>query len=85
MAVLSDLLREKIVQLLETEWSDQFESVACGRQAVRGAVNAIDSYFNDNAAAINNTLPADAKANLTAKQKALLLMYVAAERYGVEV
>jgi len=85
MAVLSDVLRDKIRQALEDGWSSKWESVVSGRQAIREAVNAMDDYMNNNAAAINNSLPADAKANLTTSQKALLLTYVVAERYKVEV
>lgn len=45
------------------------------------AVNALDDFLVNNAAAVNNALPAAAKAGLTTAQKALLLMYVVDKRY----
>ena len=48
---------------------------------LRAAVNAIDDYFETNKTTINNTLPAAAKAAMTTKQKAKLLVYVLARRY----
>ena len=67
-------------------WADwmrdtRIGTVTVSKQDLRAAVNALDQYFSDNAAAINNTLPAAAKAGLTASQKALLLMYVISKRY----
>lgn len=45
------------------------------------AVNALDDFLVNNAAAVNNALPAAAKTGLTTAQKALLLMYVVNKRY----
>lgn len=51
---------------------------------LRAAVNALDTWLNDNAAAANAALPQPARGALTAEQKAALLSYVIARRYLVE-
>lgn len=48
---------------------------------LRAAVDAIDSYLNTNASAINTAIPQPARANLSIPIKALLLMYVVQKRY----
>ena len=80
MAVLSDPDRFDV-------WADYMRDARTGVHAaltkadIRAAVNALDDFFNTNAATINNALPATAKAQLTQTQKALLLMYVISKRY----
>jgi hypothetical protein len=59
--------------------------IAISKSDLRAAVDALDQYFSDNAASINNTLPAAAKAGLTTTQKAILLMVVISKRYLTEV
>lgn len=51
---------------------------------LRAAVNALDTWLNDNAAAANAALPQPARGALTVEQKAALLSYVIARRYLVE-
>lgn len=48
---------------------------------LRAAVDALDDYLETNKTAINNALPAAAKAGMTTKQKAKLLMWVVRQRY----
>jgi hypothetical protein len=48
---------------------------------LRAAVNALDDYFNANAAAINAAIPQPARGALSAAQKARLLQLVVARRY----
>lgn len=50
---------------------------------LRAAVDAADSWAQSNAASFNSALPATARNNLTASQKALLLAYVIMKRYDV--
>lgn len=47
---------------------------------LRAAVDAADQWADDNAAAFNTALPAAFRNNATAKEKALLLMYVISKR-----
>lgn len=80
MAVLSDPdratvaaegMRDKrlgpLVGLLKADW--------------RAAVDAADTWANSNAASFNTALPVAARNNLTAGQKALLLMFVVSKRF----
>lgn len=81
MAVLSDADRFD----LWAEWMRELpRSETVGvvtKQDVRAAINAIDEFLHANAAAINNALPQPARGQLTAAQKALLLVYVIKQRY----
>lgn len=47
----------------------------------REAVNAADTWINSNSASYNSALPATARNNMSASQKALLLMFVITKRY----
>lgn len=51
---------------------------------LRAAINALDTWLNDNAAAANAALPQPARGALTVEQKAALLSYVIARRYLME-
>lgn len=48
---------------------------------LRAAVDALDDYFNTNAAAINSAIPQPARGALTQSQKARLLVHVIEKRY----
>jgi hypothetical protein len=50
---------------------------------LRAAVDAIDQWADDNAAAFNVAIPLPARTALTAKQKAQLLFYVVRRRFEV--
>lgn len=82
MAVLTDNDRA----LLFADWQRDNETplAALTKADIRAAVNAIDQYLSDNAAAINQAIPQPARAGLTTKQKAQLLTYVVRQRYIVE-
>jgi hypothetical protein len=85
MATLSEAQRAAISGEIQGDWSRVWEQVAIKKSDVLAAVAAIDSFFDTNAAAINNALPAAAKAGLTTAQKARLLMLVVRHRYLVGV
>lgn len=80
MAVLADQDRFDL-------WADYMRDAAVDAMGavtkadLRAAVNALDVFLNDNAAAINSAIPQPARAQLTSAQKALLLMYVVSKRY----
>ena len=84
MAVLADLDRVDVWADFMRQASRDGETITIEKADLRAAVNALDDHMNDNAAAINNALPAAAKAGLTTTQKALLLMYVVQQRYVAE-
>ena len=50
---------------------------------IRAAVNAVDDWVNTNATAFNTAIPQPARAQLTTRQKALLLLFVVDRRFGV--
>jgi len=60
------------------------DSISIDKAALRDAVNSIDQFLEDNAAAINSAFPQPAKSELTNSQKAQILSFVALKRFGVE-
>lgn len=81
MAVLSDADRSDV-------WGDWMRDISADREScgivkadLLAAVNAADSWASTNAASFNSALPAAARNNLTAGQKARLLMYVVRKRW----
>ena len=82
MAVLTDEQRkEEWAEFMRAVCSDQEPLTGMTKADIRAAVNALDDYLNDNAAAINQSLPEPARSELTTPQKARLLTRVVARRY----
>ncbi len=50
---------------------------------LRAAVDAADDWVEANSASFNTAIPLPARSELTARQKALLLMAVVNRRFGV--
>lgn len=82
MAVLSDAERAAIWANLMETLSRERESVSISKADLRAAVDAIDSFLDTNATAINNAFPTAARNGLTIGQKARLLAYVTLRRWG---
>lgn len=57
---------------------------ACGvtKTELRAAVDALDSFLDINATAINNAIPQPARGALSTSQKARLLAYITLRRWG---
>lgn len=55
--------------------------VGLTKTQLRAAVDAVDQWCSDNAAAFNTALPVAARNSLTTSQKARLLALVALKRY----
>lgn len=51
----------------------------------RAAINAVDQWWSDNAATVNNVFPTAARTYLTNVEKIGVFAYVALKRYGKEV
>jgi len=83
MAVLPDATRKRIWARLMAAVSEAREPVALTKTELRAAVEAVDGWVDDNAAAYNVALPTAARTGLTANQKARLLLAVAAARFEV--
>lgn len=80
MAVLSDPDRVAVW----AQWMQENGSTIAGsmtKAEFRAAVNAADTWANDNAAAFNSALPLPARTVLSSAQKALLLNLVVLKRY----
>jgi hypothetical protein len=79
MAVLSDALRREL-------WAEFMqvnrEALGITKADLRAAVDAIDTWLDSNAAALNTAIPQPARGALAAAQKARLLALVALKRYG---
>lgn len=83
MALLTDDQRDELRARFEADRSRIWDVIAVDSGMLRAAVDALDTYFEDNAAAINNSLPPTAKTALTTPQKAWLVREVVGVRYGV--
>lgn len=70
-----------------TVWAEYMqlstENISITKQALRAAIDATDAWIDGNASSFNAALPQPARTALSAKQKALLVMMVAAKRFGV--
>jgi hypothetical protein len=79
MAVLADADRAAV-------WSQWMhlnrEDCSITKADLRAAVDALDVFLDNNAAAINSAIPQPARGALTAAQKARLLSLVALRRFG---
>ena len=79
MAIMTDTERARTLAQFMRDIREDF---ALTKPQLRAALDAIDDYFNTNAAAINSAIPQPARANLSAAQKATLIGYVAFRRAG---
>lgn len=78
MAVLTSAKRAEVNAQCMRE---NIETMSITKTQLRAAVDAIDDWVNNNAAAFNTAIPQPARTALTASQKARLLMLVAIKRF----
>lgn len=83
MANLPDADRANVWADLMRRLSQEGEAISLTKPQLRAAVDAADAWVDAAAASYNNALPAEARNKLTAKQKAMLLMFVIAKRFEV--
>ena len=83
MATLSESDRIAIWEKWMRRMSQNRQNIPLLKLEVRAAVDSIDDWVDANAASFNDALPAAAKANLTAAQKAELLSFVVLRRFEV--
>ena len=64
-------------------WRDYIreDGVSVSKDDLRAAIDALDVWFDTNAATLNAVLPVAARTGLTTPQKARLLRAVIAKRY----
>lgn len=85
MAQLSAADRALAWQRVMTDLSGRRETVGALTKAdLRAAVDAIDTWVDDNASAFNLAIPQPARGVLSTKQKAELLLVVVRRRYEVQ-
>ncbi len=82
MAELSTQNRQRIWRGLMRYWSNSREPMELSADLL-AAVNATDTWINDNQGAFNSSLPAAAQSGLTATQKTLMFCAVALARVSV--
>ena len=80
MAVLPDLDRGYVWR-----WFMRRNKEACGftKTDLRAAVDATDTWIDQNASAFNTALPVAFRTNATLTQKTLLFCFVAMRRAGI--
>lgn len=76
MAELSVADRARVWRGLMRYWSVEFETCGLTKTDLLTAVNATDTWINDNQGAYNSALPSAAQSGLTALQKTLLFCAV---------
>lgn len=61
---------------------DNREDFGCLKTDMQAAVNSLDDFLTNNAAAINTAIPQPARGAMTTAQKLTLIAYVALRRAG---
>ena len=82
MAALTQSQKDAILKYWAATVSHRREAFALTKTDAAAAVTAVDNWQDSNATSFNNTLPAAAKANLTAAQKSELFNLVSKVRYS---
>lgn len=81
MAVLLQAERDRIARWYQRD--PNLGQASFTKPQLVAAVAAADQWADDNAAAFNSALPAAFRNGATAGQKAMLLAYVIARRWGL--
>jgi hypothetical protein len=81
MANLSEETKDRIVKGLMNYWSRLWEETGVSVQDLDAAVDATDVWVEDNSAAFNAALPANAQTGLTPSQKAAMFCAVTLARF----
>ena len=83
MAELSSEDRAKVWRGLMRHWSSVWEQHGLVKDELLAAVNATDTWIENNQSSYNSALPAAAQAGLNAAQKTLLFCAVALARVSI--
>lgn len=84
MSTLSDADRNIASVRLQKYLSSIRESLGSVTRAdIKAAIDGLDNYIDTNGAGINSAIPQPARAQLSTRQKALLLAYVCIRRSEV--
>lgn len=83
MAVLSSADRLAVRRAYMAWWSWDSEAAKLDKDELIAAIEAADTWSNNNASDFNQALPTAARTKLSARQKAKLLMVVTDRRFEV--
>lgn len=83
MSQLSVQNRTRIQRGIMRYWSASRSVIDLSKADLQTAINATDTWIDNNAAAYNSALPAAAQSGLTAMQKALLFCAIAMARVSI--
>ncbi len=83
MAVLTIEKRKEAWKQMHSEISADRESISVTKDDLLVVFNALDDWFDANASVINQAIPQPQRGQLTAKQKARILMLILAKRFSV--
>ncbi len=84
MAQLPTADRQRIWRGLMRYWSAEREAIGgCAKADILAAVEATDTWIDDDQAAVNTALPATFRTNATLAQKTLLFCAVALMRVSI--
>lgn len=83
MATLTAPQRLTIFAAIMRWWSSLREPVAFNKADLQAAVDATDTWIDDNAASFNSALPVAFRTGATLQQKTMLFCYVAMKRAGL--
>lgn len=85
MATLPDSDRLRIWRGLMRFWSGMQETVSVNKADLKAAVDAADTWVDDNAISYNAALPTAFRTNATQTQKSLLLVAVVLMRFNLDL
>ena len=81
MAIMSGNQRAGCRRDVMSDLSDAREPCGLSKSDLRAAIDAIDQWIHDNAAAFNAAIPQPARSTLTSAQKARLFAAVVRHRF----
>ena len=82
MATLPAEDKAKIVRGLMRYWSKIWVECVFSQEELGAAVDDLDVWFDDNAAAANQAIPLPFRTDATSAQKALMTIGIVTMRYG---
>jgi hypothetical protein len=80
MAELTTAMRQKIWRGLMRWWSNLWELTDLSKSDLQAAINATDTWIENNQGGFNSALPSAAQSGLTTAQKTLMFCAVALAR-----